>query len=323
MFAKLGRKLLFSIGLGAFVFLFLSVVTDLDRLRMSFERFDLVYAWAALGLALVNYLLRFFRWHLYLKVLDIPLKWGDSLLVFLGGLVLSVTPGKAGELLKAYFVRYRLGTPVSQTAPAILAERLTDFISLIFLAFLGIFSFQKGLLPLVVGLCGIALLILVLGRPRAMAFCLRWAGRLPGGGRLAEPLARAYEGMRLLVAPLNLLWAVGLGVLAWFAECFGFYAVLVGFGAGVGAVQATFIYSFSTLFGALTMLPGGLGPTEGSMSGLLVLQGVPLPDAVGGTFVIRVCTLWFAVALGAGVLLRFRNRFEWEIEEEPGERQGV
>ena len=65
------------------------------------------------------------------------------------------------------------------------------------------------------------------------------------------------------------------------------------------------------------MMPGGLGPTEASMSGLLVLGGMGLPDAVGSTFVIRVCTLWFAVAVGAGVLIRFRQRFEQGVKGEP------
>jgi uncharacterized protein (TIRG00374 family) len=72
----------------------------------------------------------------------------------------------------------------------------------------------------------------------------------------------------------------------------------------VSLSSATFIYAFSTIFGALTLLPGGIGTTEGSMTGLLTLQGIPIVDAAAATFVIRVCTLWFAVAVGALVLVR-------------------
>ncbi len=314
MINRLKHKLLLSVGLGALVFLGLSVYSDLERLSTAFERFDKRYIPVALALAVVNYLVRFVRWHLYLKILRVPLACWDSFIIFLAGLVMSVTPGKAGELLKAYFIKYRLGTPVSRTAPVVLAERVTDFISLILLAFLGILSFRFGAFPLIVGGAGIGLFILVLGRPTAVAAGLRLVERLPVVHRLAAPLGQAYEGMRLLVAPVNLTWSVLLGAVAWFAECLGFHLVLLGFDANVGLVQATFIYSFATLFGAVTMLPGGLGPTEGSMSGLLVLKGIPLPDAVAATFVIRVCTLWFAVALGAGVLLHYRNRFEGETE---------
>ena len=54
------------------------------------------------------------------------------------------------------------------------------------------------------------------------------------------------------------------------------------------------------------------------MSGLLVLQEVLLADAVGATFVIRICTLWFAVAIGAYVLLKYRRYFEWEPDDASG-----
>ena len=92
--------------------------------------------------------------------------------------------------------------------------------------------------------------------------------------------------------------------------------MLLGFQADLGVVPVTFIYSFATLFGAVTMMPGGVGPTEGSMSGLLAYEGMALPDAVAATLVIRVCTLWFAVAIGAGALVVFRRRFATGLEDE-------
>ena len=45
---------------------------------------------------------------------------------------------------------------------------------------------------------------------------------------------------------------------------------------------------------------------------------MPLADAVGATFVIRICTLWFAVAIGAYVLLKYRRYFEWEPDDASG-----
>ena len=87
------------------------------------------------------------------------------------------------------------------------------------------------------------------------------------------------------------------------AECLGLYYVLQGFGAEVDVWSATFVYAFATIFGALTLLPGGIGTTEGSMTGLLTLRGVPIVDAAAATFIIRACTLWFAVGIGAVVLM--------------------
>ena len=251
-------------------------------------------------------------------MLQIPLDGRSSLIIFLAGLILSVTPGKAGELLKAYFIRERLQIPISHSAPAVLCERLTDLIALILLAVIGISTFSEGFVPLLIGAGVLTLLLLFLAWPGAAQLAIDVLAHLPIIGRHADGLKATYDGLLRLVAPGSLIVGVGLSVIAWFAECLGFFLILLGFGATIGVVPATFIYSFATLFGAVTLLPGGLGATEGSMSGLLVLQEVPLADAVGATFVIRICTLWFAVAIGAYVLLKYRRYFEWEPDDASG-----
>ncbi len=113
----------------------------------------------------------------------------------MGWAVLSVTPGKAGELLKAYFIQYRLGTPISWSAPAVMAERLTDFISLICLAFLGMLIFESGAFYLVLGGAGIWFAVALKGisLPNAVAatfvirVCTLWFGR-GGAACLSEPV---------------------------------------------------------------------------------------------------------------------------------------
>lgn len=52
------------------------------------------------------------------------------------------------------------------------------------------------------------------------------------------------------------------------------------------------------LAGALSFMPGGIGGAEGVMVALLMTQA-PAADAVAATVLIRLTTLWFAVAIGA------------------------
>lgn len=298
------KKICLSVGFGALVFLGFSVYLDVDELRGAFARFDWWAMVFALLLALSNYGIRFLRWERYLDLLSIEMERPDSLRVFLSGLVLSVTPGKAGELMKAVLVRQRTGTPVGVTSAAVFAERLTDFVGLTLLSLVGIVSFREGVLTLVVATAGSAALLLLVFWPGALRGTLALVGRLPGLGRLADPLGQAYEGARLLLSPVPFLQGLGLAVAAWFAECVGLYVVLAGFGHDIGVVASTFIYAFATIFGALTFVPGGLGATEGSMAALLGFSGVGIESAVAATLLIRVCTLWFAVLLGGLVLVR-------------------
>ena len=148
-----------------------------------------------------------------------------------------------------------------------------------------------------------ALLLLVFW-PGALRWSLEFVGRLLGIGRLAIPLSQAYEGARRLLSTRAFIRGLCLALVAWFAECLAFQIVLLGFDQDIGTVASTFIYAFATIFGALTFIPGGLGTTEGSMAALLGVHGVGLELSVAATFVIRVCTLWFAVLIGGVVLLR-------------------
>jgi len=297
------KKLYVSIGLGASVFLGFSVYLDAGLLVEAFKRFDWFAGLLALVLAAGNYLGRFWRWHFYLAKLDIQISELDSFRIFLSGLALSVTPGKAGELVKAYLVRQSAGAPVGLGVSAVFAERLTDVMALLILSLAGIYSLQEGAWTLGIAAAGIGGLLLVIFIPGAIPFLLGILERFPGAKRLVGPARDAYTNARTLLAPGMLVKGLSMGVLAWMAECVGFYYVLEGFGAGVDLWSATFVYAFATIFGALTLLPGGIGTTEGSMTGLLTLRGVPIVDAAAATFIIRACTLWFAVGIGAVVLM--------------------
>ena len=63
------------------------------------------------------------------------------------------------------------------------------------------------------------------------------------------------------------------------------------------------------------MLPGGLGATEASLTGLLVLLNIPKDISVASTFIIRVATLWFAVLLGIIAVYFYQKHSNKELEE--------
>ena len=76
------------------------------------------------------------------------------------------------------------------------------------------------------------------------------------------------------------------------------HLLLMWMGADIGLAKAVAIFTFSTLAGGLTGAPGGLGGAEAAMIALLTLEGVPLEVSVPATAIIRVTTLWFAIAIG-------------------------
>src|SRR3989304_432305 len=152
MLGSLRNKLLVSLVLGLVVVFGLMVYGDFPSMVEALGRFKWAYVPAILALTLLNYVLRFIKWHYYVGLVGArDVKKLDSFLLFFSGLSMVMTPGKLGEWLKSYLLREISGVPVSRSAPIIIAERLTDGVAMGLLALGGLLVFQIGWEILAVG----------------------------------------------------------------------------------------------------------------------------------------------------------------------------
>ncbi|MBN1771573.1 MAG: flippase-like domain-containing protein [Deltaproteobacteria bacterium] len=306
---SLGRNIVLAVVLGVVVYAVLAVYADVGQLGVELGR----YAWwtfaAALGLAFSNYLIRFVKWELYRRQLAIALGLGESFGVFLAGFVMSVTPAKLGEVLKSFLLKERRGVPIATSAPIVLAERLTDLIALIVLAAVGALSFRQGALVLAGGALLVGLIAVVVGVRSVSEWTARRLGRLPLLRRRAESVAELFRSAYRLCRAPNLPLPVLLSAAGWCCEAVAMWLIVNGF-PGVSADFGTvlFIYSLSTVAGALAMMPGGLGVTDGGMAGMLVLLLATVRPGVASaaTILVRLATLWFAVVVGLAALAALR-----------------
>lgn len=303
----LRSKLILAMGLGLLVVVGLMVYADLSKVLQVLGDFRWGYLPAILGLTLLNYGLRFIKWHYYLgQVGERTVSLSTSFLLFFSGLSMVVTPGKVGEWLKSYLLSQVGTTPFMRSAPIIIAERLTDGLALLLLATAGLFLFSVGwpVVGMVLVPAG-GIVFLSQNRPLALRL-LSWGERVPFLSRRMASLFSFYESAHTLFGLKNLSIGVGLGLVSWLGECMAFYLVFRGLGVGGEdlLVQATFILSISTIGGSLLLAPGGLGVAEAGLTGLSqVVVGLPREMAVAAALLIRLCTLWFGVSLGLVALI--------------------
>jgi len=294
------------IAIGAF-----SMVGDVRHLGDRLTGFGWWAFFAALGLALANYTLRFVRWQFYLSRQHVSVPLASSVLVFGAGLSLSITPAKLGELVKSYLLREMHEIPAPRTAPVVVAERVTDLIALLVLAVIGVANYgvDPTLGAIAGAIIGFGLLLLAWPRPtRALIRAVTAPAKLR---RLREPLLETLENLVALCRPVPLVIATAIAIPAWACECVGFALICNAFpGVHVELGLAVVIYAGTTIAGALSFLPGGLGVTEGAMT-LALVEGAAHFDrasAVAATLLTRLATLWFAVALGIAFLYLARRR---------------
>jgi len=306
---QIKRNLFISVGVGAIIYLALTIYADSDSVITSFNEFNWLLLPLLLLLSLFNYVTRFFKWDYYLRLLQIKITKKDSFTIFMSGLIMSVTPGKMGELLKSYMVKQISEEPISKTAPIVFAERLTDFLSLIILAMVGAFVFNYGKTFVIILLILFLCIILLLSNKNSAILVIALFNKIPLIKKFTANIRNAFESSFILFRLVPLIFMVFLSSVSWFFECFGFYIILLNFNINFSLLLSTFIYAFSTIAGAVSMLPGGLGVTEGSLTLLIVEQNITLDIAIASTFIVRVVTLWFAVLVGIISLLLYQNRF--------------
>ena len=287
-------------------YLALAIASDGSTFLEGLRRLSAPQWLALLCLSLLNYCLRFVRWHHYLLLLGARISLWRDLGIYFAGFAFTVTPGKAGEAVRSLYLR-AAGVRWSTGLAALAVERLLDLAAVALLATLAMQSFANYAMPAaIVVVLGVGCLFIVT-RPRIIHWLLLVLPKEGRVGSLAQGTVSILDESRIILAPYTLLTGLLLGITAWAAEAWGFYLLLQWLGNDIDLLLAMGIYAVSMLAGAISFLPGGLGGAEAAMAALLMTQGMSLSTAILATVICRAVTLWFAVLIGIGAMLTIKE----------------
>ena len=293
------RSIIISIVVSLAVYLMALIWADWGAINGSLKALPLSLWALILGLSLLNYLMRFIRWTIYINKLQptVVIPFVKHLKIYLAGFALTTTPGKSGELVRSLYLS-KLGVQYKNSVSAFFVERFIDLISMLLLSLLCglIFTqYQKFTLGMAPGL----LLLFVLLRTNTL-----WE-RIQGVYFRPRPvcifvnkLAKTLVSSSSLLGNKMLLVGGGIGIFAWGSEGLALYFICDALDLGIDPLVAISLYSIAVLLGALTFMPGGLGGTEVVMGLMLMAMGASSADALVATLVCRIATLWFAVLIG-------------------------
>ncbi len=315
---ELLKKRIFLLILLAGIFYFaFSVYSDFDQLVASFRNFNFILLPLILFLSLLNYLVRFIKWNYFLKKIDVNLKTQVSIIIFLSGFLMSITPGKLGEIFKSYLIKRVNGTSISKTAPVVFAERITDFLSLAFLALIGSYFFDYGFIISLFMTLILILIVILIANKSIFYLVLMVFSKIKFLNNKLSKIIQLFDSTETLLKIKPLSITLIMSIISWGFEIYGYYLVITNFSSETNVYWAAFSYSFSTIIGAVSMLPGGLGITEGSFLLMLNNAGLKLSDSSAITLITRASTLWFAVIIGIIAFLVFNKKYgNIELENE-------
>jgi uncharacterized protein (TIRG00374 family) len=103
-----------------------------------------------------------------------------------------------------------------------------------------------------------------------------------------------------------------LAVTYWFLISVAVYYTLIAFDIDIlDYFKVLSIYATSSLLGAISFIPGGIGITESTLAGLLTLEGIGVSTALILSVMIRIMTLWYLVCIGF-IALKFTGAFSFK-----------
>lgn len=270
------------------------------------------------ALASTAYLWRFARWEYSLRCLGYAVPRLRHLGIYFSGLALTATPGKAGETFRSALLLQQ-GVRVPHSLAAFLADRASDVLGMCLLGgfaawFVGqplSWAWALAFTLMLLGSCGFAYLLL---HPASEAWWFRLLRRLhwlpvKGGQETLESWANLWQLPRVLTFTAVAMMAYGSQALvfAWFCHIAGLE---------LSVADGVLIFVQATLFGAASMLPGGLGAMEAALVVQLIERGAGEGVAVSLAIAIRLVTLWLGMTIGVISLfvgLRAKNNFGLKV----------
>ncbi|MGA9032718.1 MAG: lysylphosphatidylglycerol synthase transmembrane domain-containing protein [Sulfuricaulis sp.] len=245
------------------------------------------------------YLWRFARWHYLLSRFGYRVSKQSNFNIYLAGLALTVSPGKLGETVRSLMLMPH-DVKAGHSLGAFLADRLSDVIGVCFLGIVaGIINGRINWLLAIIAmsLLGVSLFAsYAITHPASGGFWewlaekIKWLP-IRGGQAVLKSWAALWSPLRAITFAFVAVAAFGIqaGVFSWYCHLAGI---------DISSADAVAIFVNATLFGAASMLPGGLGAMEAALVLQLTGYGVENSLAVSVAIATRLVTLWLGVLLG-------------------------
>lgn len=227
-------------------------------------------------------LARFIRWQFLLRRAGVRVPIRPSLAIYLAGLPGTATPAYVGELIRGVLLKRECGVSFGLSTGVLVLERCWD------VAVLGLLLavLARGWIDIAVASVAVALALMVALGLRAVAHG-------------AETPATVRQ---TLSSPTTLMWSAALSLLVWSGAALLPWLAAWGLGEAIGPIEGARLFARSTLLGAATLLPAGVGATGTAMILELGDAGLTLTRAVTVVSLVRLAGVGFALSLGAAAL---------------------
>ena len=245
-------------------------------------------------------LIKSLRQMLFLRHMGIKIPLKQNIIIYLAGLSMLFTPAGLGEMIKSHFLFKKYNYPVSKTLSLVFVERYHDLLAVF--SIITIFSIVSGITFLTIPILIIGILLLVsfilIRRKKISPIFQKIIQKVKIFKKIENHSNEFNESLESFTSNKIIFsgWVVGIG--AWLFDALGIFLCFQAFGLEFNYLITTVLGLSSILFGAITLVPGGVGITEVSFVALLSLYGIESSVSSALALFFRLLSIWFATCIG-------------------------
>lgn len=278
------------------VYAIIILYSDTKILYSSFLNSNLEQIIIGISLFSLGAFIRSLRWILMLRHMKIKIPVKENIIIYFTGYAFALTPGKLGEGVRSKFLKDHYKIPIEKSLPTVLSERYYDVIGVISIIFITTgFVGQNTIVYLSLGLL---IFFYFVVRKNNATKILSNLGKIKKFSNLTQKLLNAVDTLEVLLQPKIFLKSSIITIVSWSCEALAVYFVFRSFHIDLGIAKAFSLYVITSFIGAASFLPGGVGGTEGSLLGLLLLDGFSYNEILGPVLVTRFLALWYMILIG-------------------------
>ena len=305
---KIGsHKIIFISIFIIIIYLIFIMLSDITIFYSNLNRIKIEYVALSILVSSGGYLLRAIRWKHMLGELGINISIKSSILIYFTGYAYFLTPGRIGEVVRSQYLKDRHNIQVKQSAATVIVERFYDMVGIVIVA-AATSAFIFDLISIYLAISIIIVSYALIYEKKILQNLIKKFSKIRFINKFTDIIEESFNLIFTLLRPKTSIISTSLTIGSWILESIGVFVIFYSFGLEIGLVETIFIFVLSTLVGSVTLLPGGVGATDGSIIGLLLLHGLDYNELLLPVLVARFLMIWYPLVIGitANILVKKR-----------------